>query len=447
MPETDRLFSVPDERLILGKVMMDPSEWVIDHADANLRPEHFAMPAHAIVWRAILAIQVEGRNCDALAVLEHLRASGDVRNLPGGEDTLLDLAGAAYRTFIQPSVDRVLDLWKRRQLRDGLTNVLRNCPEGRSADEHLYATQQVLDQIQQADVEQSALSLAFELAESELAAREAECLAGTQGPSRYLTTGYYDLDALTQLHQGEVTVIAARPSIGKTALALNIASRVAKKGKGVLFFSLETDEERLAQNLVAAECSIDTHALRTGDGLAAKDYQRIRKEVGHLRDLRLMIVDRATITPMAVRLQSRNVQRRFGVDLIVIDYLQLVTSGSGRQENRQIEVAALSRSFKALAKELQVPVIVLAQLNRDLEKRGDGRPRLSDLRESGAIEQDADVVILMHRDREAPTPDERGITEVNVAKNRGGKTGDVTLRFALSYSRFENFVRSKEPVG
>jgi replicative DNA helicase len=446
MTETDRLFSTTDERAILGKILMDPTEWAVDHADSDLQPEHFAIPAHAIIWRSVLALQVEARDCDAASVIHHLRTNDELVNIPGGVDAILDIATVAGTGFLQPSIERVVDYWKRRQLRDGLMGVIRECPNGVNADSHLNATQKLLDDIQRNESTQSPLAMAFTLAMNELEAREAACLAGKESTT-YLTTGYYDLDALCQLHAGEVTVLAARPSIGKTALALNIASRVAKKGKGVLFFSLETDEKTLGHNLIAAECSVDTHAMRTGDGLGVAEYQRMQKEVACLTDLRLLFVCQPSITPMSMRLRARNAQRRFGVDLIVIDYLQLLDSGSShKRESRQLEVSSMSRAIKQMASELKVPVIVLSQLNREIEKRDAGRPRLSDLRESGAIEQDADVVILLHRDRDAATIEEKGITEVHVAKNRGGKTGKTTLRFALPYCRFENYTRSTEPI-
>lgn len=446
MTEEDRLFSVPDERAILGKVLMDPTEWITDHADCDLRPEHFAIPAHTIIWRAVLALQVECRDCDANSVLHHLRASGDIKDIPGGEDTILNIASVAGRAYLQPSIERVVDYWKRRELRDGLMAVIRECSNGTSADGHLDSTQKVLDRIQQDETQQSALSMAFVLAENELAARESACRAGTKVSMHYLTTGYYDLDALCQLHDGEVTVIAARPSIGKTALALNIASRIAKQDKGVLFFSLETDEVRLCQNLIASECNINTNTIRTGNGLGAEEYKRMKKVMADLHDIRLMFIHQPSITPMGIRLRARNAQRREGVDLVVIDYLQLISSTGHRQESRQLEVSAMSRSIKQLASELKVPVIVLSQLNREIEKRGDGRPKLSDLRESGAIEQDADVVIMLHRDRDAETIEAKGITELNVVKNRNGSTGKATLRFALPYCRFENYTRAEEPM-
>lgn len=445
--EANRLFSVPDERAILGKVLMDPTEWVVDHADQELKPEHFAIPAHGMIWRAVLALQLEARDCDAASVIHHLRTSGDLIHIPGGEDTILDIVSVSGRAYLGKSIARVLDYWKRRELRDGLSAIVRACPSGDSADNHLDQTQGLLDRIQQDEVKQNALSMAFALAVNEIEAREASCLAGKDATT-YLTTGFYDLDAICQLHAGEVTVIAARPSIGKTALALNISSRLAKKGKSVLFFSIETDERTLCLNLISNECSIDTHTMRTGDGLGPEDYARLKKEFSVLEDLRLMFVHQPSMTPMAMRLRARNAQRRFGVDLIVIDYLQLLEPGGAlvKRENRQLEVSAMSRAIKGLASELKVPVIVLSQLNRELEKRDGGRPRLSDLRESGAIEQDADVVILLHRDRDAETTEAKGLTEIHVAKNRGGKTGQATLRFALPFCRFENFTRVKEPM-
>ena len=254
-------------------------------------------------------------------------------------------------------------------------------------------------------------------------------------------TGFIDLDEMTRGFQGgDLVIIAARPSMGKTSLVLNIAQHVAvQPNMTVGFFSLEMSKESLFIRLLTSEAQIDSHRLMSGH-IAERDYGRISQSLERLSGMGLFIDDTANIGVLEMRAKSRRLQSEHGLSLIVVDYIQLM-SARGRYENRTLELASISRSMKGLAKELNVPIVVLSQLSRAPESRSDHRPQLSDLRESGALEQDADVVILIYRDdayNRDPNNPEAGTAELILAKQRNGPTGIVRLAFLREQTRFAN---------
>ncbi|HKC55705.1 MAG TPA: replicative DNA helicase [Vicinamibacterales bacterium] len=254
-------------------------------------------------------------------------------------------------------------------------------------------------------------------------------------------TGFVDLDEMTRGFQGgDLIIIAARPSMGKTSLVLNIAQHVAVQPQMVVgFFSLEMSKESLFIRLLTSEAQIDSHRLMSGH-IAERDYGRISQALERLSSMGLFIDDTANVGVLEMRAKSRRLQSEHGLSLLVVDYIQLM-SARGRYENRTLELASISRSMKGLAKELNVPIVVLSQLSRAPESRSDHRPQLSDLRESGALEQDADVVILIYRDdaynRDPNNPD-AGTAELILAKQRNGPTGIVRLAFLREQTRFAN---------
>ena len=254
-------------------------------------------------------------------------------------------------------------------------------------------------------------------------------------------TGFVDMDEMTRgLQGGDLVIVAARPSMGKTSLVLNISQYVATQpGHSVGFFSLEMSKESLFIRLLTSEAQIDSHRLMSG-AIGQKDYSRISHALESLSAMRLFIDDTANIGVLEMRAKTRRLQAEHGLNLVVIDYIQLM-SGRGRFENRTLELASISRSLKGLAKELNVPIVVLSQLSRAPESRSDHRPQLSDLRESGALEQDADLVILIYRDdayNRDPNNPEAGTAELIVAKQRNGPTGVVKLAFLREQTRFAN---------
>jgi replicative DNA helicase len=253
-------------------------------------------------------------------------------------------------------------------------------------------------------------------------------------------SGFADLDELTAGFQaGDLVIIAARPSVGKTALALNVAQHVGTKtGRTVGIFSLEMSKEQLFLRMLTSEAHIDSHRLRTGF-LVESDWGRLSHALGTLSEAKIYIDDTPNIGVLEMRAKSRRLAAEHGLDMLVVDYIQLM-QGRGRFENRTLEVASISRSLKGLAKELNVPVIVISQLSRAPEARSDHRPLLSDLRESGALEQDADVVVMLFRPDQYPDvkPEDENIAELNVAKQRNGPTGLVRLAFLKQETRFGN---------
>ena len=254
-----------------------------------------------------------------------------------------------------------------------------------------------------------------------------------------LATGFVDIDERTSgLQKGDLIIVAARPAMGKTSLCLNIAQNAASRtGEAVGIFSLEMAKEQLVLRMLCSDARVDSHRLRTGT-LQEKDWTRLARAYAELSASRIFIDDSATITPLEMRAKCRRLKAEHGLGLVVVDYLQLVT-GSGRVENRQQEIASISRSMKGMAKELNVPLIALSQLSRAPETRTEKRPQLSDLRESGSLEQDADVVMFIYREEEyKPSDENRGIAEIIIGKQRNGPTGTVKLAFIREFTRFEN---------
>jgi replicative DNA helicase len=260
-------------------------------------------------------------------------------------------------------------------------------------------------------------------------------------------SGFHDLDAMTSGFQpATLVVLAARPSVGKTSLALNIAQHVAMEDKiPVAVFSLEMSRWELFQRFLVCESGVNSNALRSGK-LGEGDWEKISTAWGRLSEGTVMIDDRPGVSPLEIRAKARRMQAQHKIGLIIIDYIQLM-SGSERTENRQQEVSEISRSLKAMARELEVPVIALSQLSRAPEQRGDRRPQLSDLRESGAIEQDADQVLFLYREGLHEKDVSRSQTDLIVAKNRNGPTGTVQLQFQESRTRFVNVSRMTPPPG
>ncbi|NDU91603.1 MAG: replicative DNA helicase, partial [Ferrovum sp.] len=265
--------------------------------------------------------------------------------------------------------------------------------------------------------------------------------SGNHDPVTGVPTGFVDLDEKTSgLQQGDLIIVAGRPSMGKTALALNIAGHVGVETKlPVAIFSMEMSSGQLAMRLLGAHGRLNQQDLRTGR-LKSDDFGRLTRAMGELSEIPLHIDESAALNPLDLRARARRLHRQYGgLGLIVVDYLQLMTAASVG-ENRATEISEISRSLKALAKELHVPVMALSQLNRSLEQRPNKRPVMSDLRESGAIEQDADVILFIYRDEvyNEDSPD-KGIAEIIIGKQRNGPIGTVRLTFLGHYTRFENF--------
>jgi replicative DNA helicase len=261
-------------------------------------------------------------------------------------------------------------------------------------------------------------------------------------------TGFLDLDRMTAgLQPSDLIIVASRPSMGKTAMVLNVAQYVALQANtGVGIFSLEMSKEQLVMRMLCSEARVDNAKVRTGY-LGERDFPRLAMAAGRLAEAPIFIDDTPAQNVLEVRAKARRLKREANIGLVIIDYLQLMR-GLTAQENRTQELSEISRSLKSLAKELNVPVVALSQLNRQVEQRADKRPMMSDIRESGALEQDADVIMFIYRDEVyKPDSQDEGVAEVIVGKQRNGPTGTVRLAFRREYTRFDNLVENMEPAG
>ena len=357
------------------------------------------------------------------------------------------MGGAAYLASLLDGVPRITNVehWSRiikekavvRKLIHAGNRIVQSCYEGEDEAASL------LDQAEKSifDIAEKRIRAGFvgiaEIVKESF--RTIDQLSQSKELVTGLSTGFVDLDERTTgLQRGDLVIVAARPAMGKTSFCLNIAQNAAQRGgETVGVFSLEMSKEQLVLRMLCAEARVDAHKLRTGH-LQEKDWARLANAYATLSNAKIFIDDSPVLTPLEIRAKSRRLKAEHGLALVVVDYLQLC-SGAGRFENRQLEIASISRSMKALAKELDIPVLALSQLSRAPEARSDKRPELSDLRESGSLEQDADVVMFIYREEEyKPNDENRGIAEILIKKQRNGPTGTIKLAFIREFTRFEN---------
>ncbi len=429
------------EEAILGGILLDPA--AIDRVADVLTPESFYLTANQYIFRGAIALHEEGTTCDLMSVSSWLQ-----------DQKLLEKAGGPFRltqllesTVSAVNIDRyallVQEKYRRRQFIQAAA-VIESI--GRSTE------------ISIEEAEQKAEQALFQVTQSGFGPRDNLHKVSDFLPDFFndlegralgkvvpgVPCGFRDLDALTQGFQRSDLIIAAgRPAMGKTSFVLNIAHHVAKNRLPVVIYSLEMSKEQLTQRLLSAESKVESDRLRNGK-LSGQEWDAVTNALGVLDDIPLVISDNADLHINTVRSQLRKVksQHKGKLGLVVIDYLQLMqTAGT----NRVQELAQITRSLKAMAKELQVPVILLSQLSRGVESRTNKRPVMSDLRESGAIEQDADLVLMLYRDEyyNPDTPD-RGIAEVIITKHRNGPVGTVKLLFSPEYTRFCNLSTSND---
>ena len=394
----------------------------------------FYVPKHEVIFQAILSLYSRGEPTDAITVGDELGRSGDVQRA-GGEaylHTLTNIVPTAANAGYYAQI--VAEQAVLRRLTEAGTHIaqLGYQAEGDAMDLLNQAQAEVFAIARESATEDYApLSEAVTIAIDEM-----EAASGRDGELTGVPTGFRGLDELTNgLHPGQMIIIGARPAMGKSTLALDFARHASVKAHmPTIFFSLEMGKSEIAMRLMAAEATISMQDMRKGR-LSSDDWTKIAATRGRINDAPLYIDDSPNMTLVEIRAKCRRLKQKVGLKLIVIDYLQLMSSGK-RVESRQQEISEFSRALKLLAKELGVPVIALSQLNRGSEQRADKRPAISDLRESGSIEQDADIVILLHResayDRDQPNPD----ADLIVAKHRAGPTDTITVAFHGRYSRF-----------
>jgi len=433
--------NIEAEESVLGAVMLSADAANI--ALEKLRAEDFYKPAHQSVFEAINRLFDGNQPIDAVTVADHLRRTNQLDRVGGVGflTTLLD--GVPTTSNIGYYADIVEETAARRRLLAAGSAVARIAMEtDRDIADVLDAAEMEVFRVAERSVGDGLVAVGPLLEETLERIEE----LGTRGDDiTGVATGFKDLDAkLAGLHPANLVVIAARPSMGKSALALNVAQNIAERGEPVAVFTLEMSREEVVQRLLSSMAGVDSHKLRTGQ-LSPELWQRVVREASKLYQMPFFVDDSPDLTVTAIRAKCRRMRRKQGLGLVVVDYLQLM-QGPTRSENRQQEIADISRALKNLARELHVPVIAVSQLNRQLEARENKRPRLGDLRESGAIEQDADIVVFIYRDEYYnPGSDEPGLAEINIAKHRAGGTGTVLMNFAAEFTRFRNYT-SAEPM-
>ncbi len=432
--------SIEAEQAVLGGLMLSAQAW--DKVADRLVEEDFYRHDHRLIFRAIGQLSERSQPCDAITLGEWFATQGLAVEV-GGSDYIIELASTTPSAAnIEAYAQIVREKSILRHLIDVGTTIVNDGfdPAGRNSHDVLESAEQAVFKIAEEGARgrngpqtmRSAVKSAYEL----LAKR-----AENKGALTGLPTGFIDFDKLTAgLQPSDLIILAARPAMGKTSFALNMAEYAAMKTRqAVAVFSMEMSASQLAFRLISSHGRVDQQKLKTGD-LDDGDWSRVSSAIALLADTRIFIDDTPALSPGELRSRARRIAREHGLGLIVIDYLQLMQV-PGSKENRATEISEISRSLKALAKELNVPVIALSQLNRSLESRNDKRPVMADLRESGAIEQDADMIVFIYRDEyynKENSPD-KGLAEIIIGKHRNGPTDTVKLVFNGRYTRFDNF--------
>jgi replicative DNA helicase len=443
--------SVEAEQGVLGSMLISPRE-IIAECVEKINEEYFYVPAHQTIYTVLVELWNAGQGIDLITFTQVLR-----------DRNLLDaVGGAAFVTSLftfvptAANVGYYLEIVREKYI---LRQIIAACTEGvRRSYEEQDEVSNLLDEVEQkifAVGEDRFKGQVLTMKDQVMAAIEAiEGLYERKGGITGISTGFAELDRMTSgLHGAEMIVIAARPSMGKTALAMNITEHVAIYEKlPVAVFSLEMSSQQLVQRLLCSRARVNLQKVRDGF-LAERDFPSLTAAASKLAEARIFIDDSAGLSILELRAKARRLKAQQDVQLIVVDYLQLLRSTSRRaQDNRQLEISEISAGLKGLAKELKIPIIVIAQLNRQPEARSGGKPRLSDLRESGSIEQDADLVGLLVRpelyeEDEDTRAEKAGEAELIIAKQRNGPVGEIQLTFLKEFTRFEDRARNvSEPA-
>ncbi len=433
------------EQAVLGGLMLSNQAW--DQIADIVSETDFYRHSHRLIFRAVHDLSEANEPFDAVTLADRLARDG----------TLDEAGGLAYLGMLAKDTPSAANIKAYAQIvRD--RSILRQLiavgteiansgyqPEGMETEKLLDRAEQKVFEIAEQNQRGSGgmKDIRTLLAK---AVDRIDTLYQQDDPITGIATGFTDFDEMTSgLQDSDLIIVAGRPSMGKTTFAMNIAENAAiKYKKPVAVFSMEMPGEQLAMRMMSSLGRIDQHKVRTGK-LDDEDWARLTSAMGILTEAPLYIDDTPALTPTELRARARRMSREHGLGLIVIDYLQLM-QGSGKADNRTAEISEISRSLKALAKEMNVPVIALSQLNRSLEQRPNKRPVMSDLRESGAIEQDADVIVFIYRDEVYnPESADKGVAEIIIGKQRNGPIGTARLTFLGKYTRFENFTSDYYP--
>ncbi|NNU83606.1 replicative DNA helicase [Geobacillus sp. BMUD] len=431
--------SIEAEQAVLGAVFLDPTALTL--ASERLIPEDFYRAAHQKIFHAMLRVADKGEPVDLVTVTAELAALEQLEEV-GGVSYLSELADSVPTAANVEYYARIVE--EKSVLRRLIRTATSIAQDGYTREDEIDV---LLDEAERKimEVSQRKHSGAFKNIKDVLVQTydNIEMLHSRNGDITGIPTGFTELDRMTSgFQRSDLIIVAARPSVGKTAFALNIAQNVATKtNENVAIFSLEMSAQQLVMRMLCAEGNINAQNLRTGK-LTPEDWGKLTMAMGSLSNAGIYIDDTPSIRVSDIRAKCRRLKQESGLGMVVIDYLQLI-QGSGRnRENRQQEVSEISRSLKALARELEVPVIALSQLSRSVEQRQDKRPMMSDLRESGSIEQDADIVAFLYRDDYYNKDSEnKNIIEIIIAKQRNGPVGTVQLAFIKEYNKFVNLER------
>ena len=423
------------ERSVLGAILINNDAFNV--AAELIDGSDFFRDAHRRVFNTMVNLNERGLAIDLITLKDELGRGGSLEDV-GGPAYIAALAdGVPRSTNVEHYAQIVKEKATLRNLIHSASKILSTAYRAEeNAETLLDQAEQEIFAIAEDKVHTGFVPLA-DLVQGSFSTIEK--LQEHKGLVTGVPTGFVDIDNLTSgLQPSDLVIVAARPSMGKTSLVLNIAQHVGTKtNRTVGFFSLEMAKEQLFMRMLTTEAEVDAHRFR-GGFLSERDYGQLSAALGRLAEAKVFIDDTAALGVLEMRAKSRRLKAEHGLDLIVVDYIQLMV-GRGRFENRTQELAAISRSLKGLAKELNVPVIALSQLSRAPETRADRRPQLSDLRESGALEQDADVVMFIFREEQyEATPENENLAEIILGKQRNGPTGTVKLAFLKQYTRFAN---------
>jgi len=432
--------SVEAEQAVIGGLLLDNRAW--EQIADRVAEADFYRNDHRLIFNAIGALEAKNQPFDVVTLSEWLDQNVQLEETGG----MAYLGRLAKETPSAANIAAYADIVRERSVLRQLisvgTDISRSGfqPDGRESRELLDDAERQVFQIAERD---SRSRGGFQDIKQLLTStvEQIDHLFETEGAITGIATGFDKFDEMTTgLHPGDLVIVAGRPSMGKTTFAMNIAENAAIGDKAtVAVFSMEMPGESLAMRMISSLGRIDQHHIRTGQ-LTDDDWPRITSAVHMLSETKIFIDDTPAMSPGEVRARARRIKRKHGLGLIVVDYIQLMQVHGG-SENRATEISEISRGLKALAKELHVPVVALSQLNRSLEQRPDKRPIMSDLRESGAIEQDADLIVFIYRDEvyNEETPD-KGTAEIIIAKQRNGPIGKSRLTFLGQYTKFENFI-------
>ncbi|UJZ88935.1 replicative DNA helicase [Heyndrickxia coagulans] len=431
--------NIEAEQAVLGAIFLEPSAFIT--ASEILTADDFYRNAHQKIFQVFAKLNDAGKAVDLVTVAEELSATRQLE----------DAGGLSYLSELAASVPTAANIAyyagivaEKALLRRLIRTATHIAQEGYTREDDV---DELLDEAERSIMEVAQRKNAgdFKHIKDVLVSTydNIEMLHNRKGDVTGIPTGFYELDRMTAgFQRNDLIIVAARPSVGKTAFALNIAQNVGTKtGENVAIFSLEMGAEQLVMRMLCAEGNIDAQRLRTG-ALTDEDWRKLTMAMGSLSNSGIYIDDTPGVRVTEIRSKCRRLKQEHGLGMVVIDYLQLIQGSAHSRENRQQEVSEISRSLKALARELEVPVIALSQLSRSVEQRQDKRPMMSDIRESGSIEQDADIVAFLYReDYYEQDTENKNIIEIIIAKQRNGPVGTVQLAFVKEYNKFVNLER------